>query len=246
MSQTTLRSASDAAREALPGRWLMAAMVGLLLLVALPLLASCGDSQPAATGSPPAAPSQLAPALAASPVATPAASSSSSPPTPSGVTATVAPQPGLDPIVQALLSRDWATIQPLLQEHPEACITTPRIGLEGPVCPAGVSPGTPVSVFPASGCHWFMSAAELEGQFGARGDAPRMYAIYRASAQHPRVSRLPPGDIGIILDRGNSGGQIFTVSGAKIVSADFGCGIPAREVAAQVPSNAFLVAPPAP
>lgn len=148
MSQTTLRSASDGAREALPGRWLIPATAGLLLLAALPLLASCGDSQPAATGSPPTAPSQLAPTLAASPVATPAASSSPSPLTPAGVTATVVPQPVLEPIIQALLSKDWAAIQPLLQERPEACITTPRIGLEGPVCPAGISAGTPVPFQP--------------------------------------------------------------------------------------------------
>lgn len=90
-----------------------------------------------------------------------------------------------------------------------------------------------------------MTAPELEGQFTARGSL-RLYAIYRASAGHPRVSRLPAGDIGIILERENLGGQIFTVAGAKIVSADFGCAIPAREVAAQVPSNAFLAAPPAP
>ena len=161
------------------------------------------------------------------------------------MTPTPVPQPSIEPIVQALLSKDWGAIQPLLQERPEPCITTPRIGLEGPVCPAGVSAGTPVPVFPAAGCHWFMTAPELEGQFSARGDL-RIYAIYRASAEHPRISRLPAGDIGIILERGNLGGQIFAISGVKIVSADFGCGIPAREVAAQVPSSRFLVAPPPP
>jgi hypothetical protein len=91
-----------------------------------------------------------------------------------------------------------------------------------------------------------MSAAELEGQFSAQGDTPTIYAIYRSSAQHPRVARLPAGDIGIILDRGRFGGQIFTVSGPKIVSADFGCGILAPDLAALLPPNAFLVRPPAP
>ena len=249
MGQNTLRSASAGARESLTGRWLIPAMASLLLLAALPLLASCGDSPPVATGSPSAGPSQPRPTLATSPEATTAASSSPSPPTPAPVTPTPVPQPSLEPIVQALLSKDWAAIQPLLQERPEPCITTPRIGLEGPVCPAGVSAGTPVLAFPASGCHWFMSDRELEGQFSAPVATPggvKIYAIYRASAEHPRVSRLPAGDIGIILERGNLGGQIFAVSGAKIVSADFGCGIPARELAAQVPSNRFLVAPPAP
>ena len=55
-------------------------LAGHLLLVALPLLTSCGDSPPAATGSPSAAPSQPRPTPATSPEATTTASSSAVPP----------------------------------------------------------------------------------------------------------------------------------------------------------------------
>lgn len=128
----------------------------------------------------------------------------------------------------------------------EACVTPFTAASASPPCPAGSPQGTLVEVFPAAGCHNYMSGEELEGQFTAGGPAPKLYAIYRSGAQHPRVARLPAGELGIILDRGTLGGQIFTVSAGKIVSADFGCAIPPRDVAALVPSSTFLVAPPGP
>ena len=244
MTQTQLQSSAVAARGFLSRRRLrplVRALIALLLLAVLLLSLSCGGPKDAPTGSPTAPSSQPAPTSPPSPSISP------SRPPPVDATPTLNPQPPLDPLVRALQSRDWAAIQPLLQERPEPCLATVAANSESPLCPVGSPPGTPVQVFPAAGCHRFMSAAELEGQFSAKGDdLPKIYAIYRSSTQHPRVARLPAGDLGIILDRGNLGGQIFTVSGAQIVSADFGCGIPPRDLAALVPSSTFLVRPPAP
>ena len=131
---------------------------------------------------------------------------------------------------------------PLLVVFATGCNGIAKFTIDGSST-ATVPQGTLVEVFPAAGCHNFMSRAELEGQFITSGDIPSIYAVYRSSAQHPRVSRLLAGTLGIILDRGASG-QIFAVSGDKIVSADFGCGIPPRDLAALVPSDTFLVAPP--
>lgn len=220
----------------------MLALAGLAIGAALSLSWACSGSQramPVTTPTPIASPPKISPTSNPSALAT----------NPPGPTPPAGAKPSIDPIVRALQSRDWGTIQPLLQERPEACITTPRIGLEGPVCPAGIPAGTLVSVFPAAGCHYFMSPEELEGQFSAimgSPDVPRIYAIYRSSARHPSIDRLPAGDLGIILERGALGGQIFTVSDDKIVSAYFGCGILAREVAALIPANTFLISPPIP
>ncbi len=112
-----------------------------------------------------------------------------------------------------------------------------------PPCPAGSPAGTLVNVFPAAGCHPYMSAEELQEQFVA-GSNLTLYAVYRAGTAHPWVPRLPAGELGIIIARPNLGGQIFTVSGGKLVSAYFGCGVSPAEIAAPVPTNTFLIAPP--
>ena len=88
-----------------------------------------------------------------------------------------------------------------------------------------------------------MPEDELAGQSEA-GEALRLYAIYRPGEAHPWVPRLPAGEPGIVLERGNPGGQIFTVAGGMLVSAYFGCGVPVADVVAPVPADAFLVAPP--
>lgn len=166
-------------------------------------------------------------------------------PTP-GATETPAADPtvaSLDPVVQALLSRDPAKIEPLLQSRPEGCVEPFTAASAAPPCPAGSPAGTPVEVFPAAGCHPFMSADELAGQFEAGQDL-RLYAIYRPGEAHPWVPRLPAGEMGIVLERGNLGGQIFTVAGGRLVSAYFGCGVPVADVIAPIPADSFLVAPP--
>lgn len=115
-----------------------------------------------------------------------------------------------------------------------------------PLCPPGVAEGTMVPVFPAAGCHSFTYPQELPGMFTSRPDVPfRLYAIYRSSAEHPRVARLPAGELGIIEDRGTLGGRVFAISAGKIVSADFACGLSAADLAAMVPPNTFMIAPPA-
>lgn len=163
-------------------------------------------------------------------------------------TAAATADASLDPIVQALLARDWPAIQPLLVQRPEPCVRPFTAASAAPPCPEGAAVGTPVNVFPAVGCHAFMSEAELPGKFEAgkasnRG-TPTLFAIYRASTTHPRYARLPAGVLGIVLDRDGFGGQMFTVSNGKIVSADFGCATPPLEMLANVPSNMYLVAPP--
>jgi hypothetical protein len=221
-------------------------MIGLLLFATLPFLAACGGDDDTRTENPSATASQSAAASTTNGPSAPSATSPAPSPTLGGSTPSVTPQPSLDPIVRALQARDWAAIQPLLEERMEPCVTPFTAASAAPPCPGGSPQGTLVEVFPAAGCHSFMSAEELEGQFTAAGPAPKLYAIYRSSAQHPRVPRLPAGELGIILDRGALGGQLFTVSGARIVSADFGCAIPPKDIAALVPSSSFLVAPPGP
>lgn len=233
-------SASGVARESLPGRRLAAAAV-LLTVVALATSACGGSSSaPSAPSATPARSTSLATSVERSPTAF--ASATTAPTAP----AIPSPPPAqaLDPIVRALQSRDWGTIRPFLQERSEPCITTASSSSESPLCPPGTAAGAPVQVFPVAGCHNFVAAAELEDQFAAKGPDIKLYAIYRASAQHPRVSRLPAGDVGVVLDRGGGIGQIFTIAGSKIVGADFGCSITPQALAALIPANAFLMRPP--
>jgi len=206
--------------------------VGLVLLVAL---AGCGGEDAPGPGEPE--------------TAVPSATTATS--VPSSVTQSGAASPtastALAPVIEALQSREWERIKPLLQFRDEPCLARVTMTTELPPCPDGTAEGTIVPVFPAAGCHNFTYAHELPAKFTSRPDVPfRLYAIYRSSAEHPRVARLPAGELGIIEDRGNLGGRVFAISGGKIVSADFGCGISAAAFAAMVPANTFLVAPPAP
>lgn len=210
-----------------------AVAVSLLLLVAV---AGCGRSDGPGPGS----------STSFVPSATTATSVQSSA-TPSRAPSPTGPPSELAPIIEALRSRDWTRIEPLLQLRDEPCLTVVTMTTDRPPCPPGVAEGTMVPVFPAAGCHNFTYAHELPGAFTSRPDVPfRLYAIYRSSVEHPRVARLPAGELGIIEDRGALGGRVFAVSGAKIVSADFGCGLSAADLAAMVPPNTFMIAPPEP
>ena len=213
--------------------WLAIPMVALAAVSA----SACGGGNGSDSGSPTARSTPVP-----SPTGAPSSASNSPSATPASATAT--PQPSFEPIVQALLSSNWSTIEPLLQRRAEPCTRPFTISSTAPPCPEGAPSGTPVEIFPAAGCHQFMSEDEARAQFEAAVPGLRLYAVYRSAGQHPRVERLPTGDVGIVLERGSLGGQIFTVAGGRIVGGDFGCGIPAAEVVSSIPSNAFMMAPP--
>lgn len=125
-----------------------------------------------------------------------AATPTSKPQTPGGATP-VDPQPPLEPVVNALQSRDWAAIEPLLQRRPEACVSPFTAASIAPPCPDGSPAGTTVDVFPAAGCHGFMGEMEFEGQFEAGDENPtnlRHLPVIRTAPSSCAATCRRPGD----------------------------------------------------
>ncbi len=211
-------------------RWMLRVPLVLLAALVAAGAAGCSDDDedaPTPTATPPATPTAGATATAGP-----------------GGSATV--EPSLQPVIDALVSRDWARIAPLLARRDEPCITEVRIDTEAPPCPAGAAAGTQVPVFPAASCHNFVYEHELEGLFVRRPEgypAPQVYGIFRPGEKHPRVERLPVGTLGVVFSDGSLAFMVMVRDG-KVVSADFGCGASASDMAALVPVDAWLMAPP--
>jgi hypothetical protein len=135
-------------------------------------------------------------------------------------------EPEVDAIVEALLSRDWSRIQPLVEVEEVVCVATPtRIGEVE--CPPGTAPGTPVRVASFGGCQGFrVLETELAGEAGLERVIPegsRLYAVLRGAPEWVSDYMVlfakpgPNADLPVFA-------QTISVSGGHIVHVNLGCG----------------------
>lgn len=139
-------------------------------LAALLALAACGDGeeQPKATPSPATAATATRAATAAATIATTQ---------PSGRTGVAE----LDPVIDALLSKDAKTIRPLIVFTSVPCTTA--VGMGGPPkCPQGQTDGHLVDVFYSGVCEGEYKTPGAEEGIAQGLAQSTLYAVYRVPA----------------------------------------------------------------
>jgi len=131
----------------------------------------------------------------------------------------------VDPVVQAVVSRDQEALRGFVRYAPVACSTKSEIGVEP--CRPGEPDGTLVDALQAAQCegHYIRPDGIDQALAYLLAGNPKLYGVYQGSP-----STWLPGDYTAVFSvEGPEPGQIFGTEliiddDGGIVSIDFGCG----------------------
>ncbi len=209
-------------------------------LVALLALAACGDGkeQPKATPSP------------ATATAAPAASPTSAAPPTSGRTGIAE----LDPVIDALLSKDAKTIRPLIVFTSVPCTTAVGMGV-APTCPQGQTDGHPVDIFLSGVCEGEYKTPGAEDGI-AQGLAQfTLYAVYRVTADFGFSGEsyaeigFPTEYVAIVSTPALGSDDVATlvlINNGRITGTVFSCALPPAQYVEQLGLTDAVLPPPVP
>lgn len=144
---------------------------------------------------------------------------------------------GLDPVLEAVASRDPEAIAARLQLLETACTTADGLG-GPPKCDEGMADGTPVTVFPILGSEGTFVPAEGLADLANSLAIEGLFGVYQVAAEpNPEEAYWPSGVYGVVLagngsvpaytllvDRGNIVRIIYHLGGSPEQAFDAGRG----------------------